>query len=402
VFETRVTRTTYPVKSGASLVEMAFDQGEIDASHTSTPLSEVELELKRGAPADLFRLAKSIARKAPLELTLASKAERGYRLLSGNGLSPVKAAPVSLAPEMEVRLAFQAIARACLRQLADNVPVLRQGDPEGLHQARVALRRLRAAISLFGDFAQDSRTEAIKRELKWITGAFGPAREMDVLAARAADLSQLPPPDPGAETGQPALRQKLEQKRRRAFKRAQSAVDSTRFRLLLIDLAEWIEAGEWFAPDDPLLESQGKRAVAQFAVDELDRRWKKIRKRGRKLRELDPLRRHKLRIQVKKTRYAAEFFAGAFPGRKTERRREMFLDALEPLQDCLGDLNDITVDRRLTAKLATQRKRSRRGAGAQTAFAAGELAGREEARVETVLATAEKSFDRFAGVKPFW
>jgi triphosphatase len=365
-------------------------------------LAELELELKRGTPAELFKLAKSMARKAPLELTLASKAERGYRLLSGDGLAPVKAAPVALAPDMEVRQAFQRIARACLRQLADNVPVLRQGDPEGLHQARVALRRLRAAISLFGDVVQDSRTEALKRELKWITSAFGPAREMDVLAARAAETSDLPPSDPVEEIGQPALRRELEQKRRRAFGRAQAAVASTRFRLLLIDLAEWIEAGAWLRHDDPLLEQQGKRPVAQFAVEELERRWKKIRKRGRKLRELDPQRRHKLRIQVKKTRYAAEFFAGACSGQKAERRRKAFLGALEPLQDCLGDLNDITVDMKLTAKLATQPKRPRRGVRAQTAFAAGELAGREQARLDAVLAAAEKSFDRLARVKPFW
>ena len=261
---------------------------------------------------------------------------------------------------------------------------------------------MRAAISLFGDFVRDRRTERLKGELKWITSAFGPAREMDVLVARAADTSHLSPSsDSGEEIGQPALRQELEQKRRRAFRRAQVAVASTRFRLLLIDLTEWIEAGEWFTPGDPLLELQGKRPVAQFAVEELERRWKKALKRGRKLRELDPLRRHKLRIQVKKMRYATEFFGGAFPRRKAERRRKVFLGALEPLQDCLGDLNDITVDLKLTAKLATQQKRPPPDIR-KTAFAAGELAGREETRLEAVLAAAETSFDHFARAKPFW
>jgi hypothetical protein len=58
---------------------------------------------------------------------------------------------VTLTPEMSSSQAFKAIALACLRQLTDNVPVLRQGDPEGLHQARVAVRRLRAAMALFGE-----------------------------------------------------------------------------------------------------------------------------------------------------------------------------------------------------------------------------------------------------------
>ena len=133
------------------------------------------------------------------------------------------------------------------------------------------------------------------------------------------------------------------------------------------------------------------------------RRWKKILKRGRKLRDLDPQRRHKLRIQVKKTRYAAEFFAGAFSSRKAGRRRKTFLRKIEPLQDGLGDLNDIVVDRQLAAKLTRRKKRKRRGDQiAQRAFAAGELAGQEEARIDAVLTAAEKSYAGFARVKPFW
>jgi inorganic triphosphatase YgiF len=57
IFETRVTRTTCPVKVDRSLIEVAFDQGEIDTGQDSAPLSEIELELKRGKAADLFQLA---------------------------------------------------------------------------------------------------------------------------------------------------------------------------------------------------------------------------------------------------------------------------------------------------------------------------------------------------------
>ena len=73
------------------------------------------------------------------------------------------------------------------------------------------------------------------------------------------------------------------------------------------------------------------------------RRFRKIRKQGKKLARLDARSRHKLRIQAKKVRYASEFFADLFPGKKASRRRAKFLSALERLQDCLGDLNDIAV-----------------------------------------------------------
>jgi inorganic triphosphatase YgiF len=181
IFETRVTRTACPVKVGGSLIEVAFDQVEIDTGQESAPLSEIELELKRGKAADLFQLAKTIAHKAPLEFALVSKAERGYRLVAGEESAPSKAAEARLKPEMSSSQAFQAIARACLRQLTDNVPVLRHGDPEGLHQARVTVRRLRAAMSLFGELLRDDGTQKIKDELKWIMGEFGPARELNVL-----------------------------------------------------------------------------------------------------------------------------------------------------------------------------------------------------------------------------
>ena len=404
VFETRVTRVAHPVEAGDSVVEISFDQGEIDTGRACWPISEVEFELKRGHPADLFKLAKDFARKSPVELALASKAERGYVLLNGEKDTPIKAASIAVAPDMEAGPAFQAIARSCLRQLVDNLPALRQRDPEGLHQARVALRRLRANISLFAELVHNSQTQAIKHELKWITNEFGPAREMDILAARASDGAETQSPMTDVErTGVPAIKNEVRQKRSRAFGRARSAIASPRFRIFLVDLVAWIETGAWLASNDPLLQAEAKRPIAGFAREELSRRRKKILKRGRKLRELDPPRRHKLRIEVKKIRYAAEFFGGVFPGRKANRRRQIFLGKLEPLQDCLGDLNDITVNRELTAHLAMeQQEGSHRKAKTAAAFVVGELAGREQARLASTLDAAEKAFNSFVGVKRFW
>jgi inorganic triphosphatase YgiF len=409
MFETRVKRTTYPIKVGESLIEVAFDQGEINTGRSSTPISEVELELKRGQPGDLFRLAKTIAEKAPVELALSSKAERGYRLLSGDELTAVKGAAAALHPDMITAQAFQTIGRACLRQLVDNLPALRKGDAEALHQARVALRRLRAATSLFAEIVHASTTEAIKHELRWITGEFGPAREMDVLWSRADATSKEAQAliVDAASDGLPALEDEIAQRRQRAFHRARSAIDSERFRMLLIDLAAWIETGEWVSLDDPLQRAEGELPIARFAATALNRRWKKVLKRGRKLRSLDPTRRHRLRIAVKKIRYASEFFVGVFPGRKATRRREAFLNTLKPVQDCLGELNDITVNQHLAADFAADRTGTRTGkrpdnGTSTTVFAAGLLSGHEQARLADVLAAAEEAFHRCTRVKPYW
>src|SRR5262249_60536796 len=89
-----------------------------------------------------------------------------------------------LTPDCSRQAAFQAIARACLRQLVANQPATLGGDPEGLHQMRVALRRLRAAVSLFADMLLAPQTEEMKTQFKWITQELGPARELDVFIKR--------------------------------------------------------------------------------------------------------------------------------------------------------------------------------------------------------------------------
>jgi inorganic triphosphatase YgiF len=186
---------------------------------------------------------------------------------------------------------------------------------------------LRAAISLFVELLHDDGTQAIKNELKWVMGEFGPAREMDVLTKSLATASDVQFRSHGSPRELEALGMELEGKRRRAFQRAQAAVEATRFRMLLVDLVAWIDAGDWLTTDGPTARVERARPIIEFAAEQLERRWKKILKRGRKLRELDPQRRHKLRIQVKKTRYAAEFFAGAFSSRKARRRGKAFQSA---------------------------------------------------------------------------
>jgi CHAD domain-containing protein len=127
-------------------------------------------------------------------------------------------------------------------------------------------------------------------------------------------------------------------------------------------------------------------------------------KAGAQLRELDPQRRHKMRLQAKKLRYASEFFAGAFPGKKAARRRQRFVAGLEKLQDALGELNDIAVHAGLTEQLVdVQDARDKQREGrAKKAFAAGRLSGHEEARIASVLKDAERAYRGFSQVKPFW
>ena len=184
----------------------------------------------------------------------------------------------------------------------------------------------------------------------------------------------------------------LAKKRKAALARAKDAVASARFRALTFEVAAWLELGHWTKPEDDLVRSRGEMTIDVFAAEQLQRRSRKVRKRGKNLAQLDAGKRHKLRIQVKKLRYAGEFFGELFQSKKAKKRRKKFSAGLKQLQDGLGDLNDIAVDQRLIANASPP----------DSAFAAGLLAGHEEARENDAMAAAIGGYARLVKVKPFW
>ena len=318
-FETRVRRTVYPVADDTRAFALTIDRGTIKTGGRSVPVSEIELELERGNPVQLFEEARKLTRGLAAQLGVRSKAERGYALMDGSLDAPIKSVKIELPAGAATREAFRIIGRACLKQIVGNEPALIKVDPEGVHQMRVGLRRLRAAMSLFGGLLRDPQTEAIKAELKWLTTELGPARELDVLVKRVVAPVQV---SHAHWDGLPSVSHALAQKREAALARAQDAVTSPRFRALTLEAAAWLEAGDWTAARDDLVRDRGKLAIAIFACGQLTRRWRKVRKKGRTLAKLDACSRHKLRIQAKKLRYAIEFFAGPLAGKRARRRRK--------------------------------------------------------------------------------
>ena len=98
LFATVVERRTYLVASGDSEIEVALDRGEILSGEGRRPISELELELKRGATRDLFSLARTFAQALPLRLAVKTKAERGYELVGGGTHEVEKAANIDIKP----------------------------------------------------------------------------------------------------------------------------------------------------------------------------------------------------------------------------------------------------------------------------------------------------------------
>ncbi|WP_312017087.1 CHAD domain-containing protein [Bradyrhizobium jicamae] len=258
---------------------------------------------------------------------------------------------------------------------------MRNLDSEGVHQMRVGLRRLRAAISLFSDILPRAPTECVKAELKWLTSELAPAREIDVfLKESIQSIADQGVPKRGAR----AIAKKFSAERSAAFARARGAVGSARYRRLLIDVIEWIETGR------SRLGAGDDRSIATYAAEVLDRRIRKARKQGKHLDDLDPRQRHKQRIKVKKIRYAVDFFRSLYSDRDHKQLASLS-GRLKQIQSALGSLNDFMAHRELATEAALAAPPANRRA---QAFASGFIVGREREAANALMKDATNELHR--------
>lgn len=392
VFSTHVHRTLVPLRQGNSLVELAFDEGYIRAGLHSAPLAEVELELKSGLIGDLFKTARTIAQLVPARLALKSKSEQGYELISNQPTASVTASGIVLSPKATLAAAFQTIGRSVLHHIASNEPAVLAGLPEGVHQMRVGVRRLRAALWVFAGMLQNKQTESIKQDLKWLAAKLGPVRDLDVfLATRVKSLEAAEPPIPGLAD----LVSELEYRRAVAAEAAKAAVAGSRYRLLVLNTLEWIEDGAWLR----LRPALRKQPIRPFATELLARRIGKAKKRAKDLSTLSISERHKLRIAMKKLRYSIYFFESLYDGGASKKALAKYKECLGSLQDNLGALNDIAVHERMVTRFRNEIENRK---AEPVAFAAGAVVGTERGETEKLLAGAEKAAHKLCKAKAFW
>lgn len=389
VFTVEVERRVFLASRGRSQIEVSFDTGLITTGGRQEAVAELELELRSGSAEALFDLARELQSRADLTLLFESKAERGYRLAGHDGVAALRARKTAVGPETSGAEAFQLIAREALVQVGVNARLLQRAqNAEILHQLRVGLRRLRAALSVFKTMLDAEGLNQARDETRWLAGELSDARDIDVFLQKADA-----PDDIDDSPGRAAFFRALRMAQAEAYERALAAVGSERFRTLLFTLAEWIEVGRWrrLANDEQRRTREEPASVLAAAVmDGLDRR---LRRRSRKFLELEPVARHDLRKQAKKLRYAAAFFGEAFP--KHPKRRQRFTTALKTLQDQLGELNDMAVARGVAMRAVGRRS-------GELAFAAGLEVGRLTQSEAALIQAADEALKTFRKAQPFW
>lgn len=332
---TTVERTSRRICPGRSVIEAAFDLGTIEAGGQRMEVRELELELVEGCAADVLTLAETLPLGPELRWSLRSKAERGHELAFDDPPRAVRAREPEFGADLDIAQGFQVIAWNCLGQLLANYPLIVEfADPDALHQSRVAIRRLRAALSLFGAFVADSQIGLLRAEIKAAAQGLGPARELDVLLERVSAETEA-----GGQR-ETELRSHLSMRREAATRSAQELLLGESFQRLLFQLAAWIEDGEWLKRK---AETGADKPLVGQAARILARRRRKLGRHREPLRTMTDEERHELRIEGKKLRYAADFFDPLFAGKAVRKRKRDFSRAMGKLQDALGRLNDIAV-----------------------------------------------------------
>ncbi len=340
VFTTDIDRTVIELGFRDSRIELALDQGRIighGKSARAVDVRELELELLSGSPVDMLDFALALNDEFEIHPEHRTKAQRGYALMR-RSLRPraVKAKHVLLDTRMTAGQAFHKIMADALQQLFRNERPTIEGMPAGIHQARVSIRRIRAALRAFKRVLPYDKRKAFNGEFRWFQHRLAPARDWHVFYSET--LPRIQNNKPNARVNVERLKKLALTERRRATGDAVEVFKTRRYTRLLLQFQRWLLSLD---PEAPPLDLP----VTEFAIE--------VMKKSRRylLIDLRPLSRmtvdevHELRKRGKKTRYATEFFCDLWTA-------EQVKDAVEPmekLQDLLGEANDASVARHVLA-----------------------------------------------------
>jgi triphosphatase len=385
VFETVVQRTTRTIKTQGSEIELAVDDGEVRAGDQAWEVREAELELKAWDAEGLLLAAEKLLTGHELKLSSRSKAERGYRLAlrkKGASAEPERARPVRIARKDSCAKVFVAILDSAVAQiLANREAVLQNDDPNGAHQLRIGLRRLRSALRALRPLANHSSLRAFERCARDVGRCVGTLRDADVLISGIHAQVEAAATD---KTGFAELLETLTRERQHRRDEVRAALRGPSWTKLQLYLTLWPRT----LSENPNLQ----KPVAGHARKVLRKAWKKAAKLGRKLEKLDAEHRHEMRKTLKKLRYQAEFFAPLFTKRDTER----FIERLKTLQDVFGYINDV----RMAPKLVELQKQSNGGIDATRA--ASYAVGHHEAQAAHVWRSAGEAWEGLKQARRFW
>ncbi len=345
------------LQGGQARIECALDDGVVTTLGAALPLREVELEMKDGPTFLLLSAAEALLSNARCRPSQVNKAEAGYRLrhalVTGQDWcrsavlsnEPTDAAcavfsrKAAAAADDDLATALSSIGGDACRQIIGNWQVVcAHDDPEGPHQLRVGLRRLRTAIRLFEPLTDTAAMRTLCDDARDLGRVISPLRDADVLLAEIIAGAAARELTNAEAAGMRAALQRHQSRTRAEVRGALEGPAWTRLKLnaLLFDLA--VERAMAHHGSDPHWAPAGLQKLARKA---LAKRWRRVARWGGRLADLSIEERHEMRKDLKGLRYGVEFLAPCLPGADEKRPAAKLLKHIKPLQDVFGYLNDV-------------------------------------------------------------
>lgn len=300
---------------------------------------------------------------------------------------------VVLARNMTDDDAVALIFTECLKHWTSNEAVALKGaDPEGIHEMRVGLRRMRSALSDFRPIIPVPQLAWMKRETKWLITSLGAARDWDVFLAELLEPVEAARPQ---DRGLRELRTAARAERKRGYATTRIAIRCFRHSRFLAQMRDWLSAkrlGQSRQKDRGSLDEP----IQKLARRVLRKRHDAALKLGHDFSKLSPEQRHQLRIALKKLRYTAEFFRSLYPKKQAKR----YFRALAQMQNCLGHMNDVVVAEHLLERMTSVHQGQRVFAHLRTA--AGTVIGWHARGASAAAQEAQENWRQFREAGCFW
>ncbi|RXH19472.1 CHAD domain-containing protein [Bradyrhizobium guangzhouense] len=310
-----------------------------------------------------------------VRLTRSSKATADTKAAASRN-----ALPGRLSPGMACDTAFRIIARRHLAAVLAQHDGTCRGDPDALHEIRIALTHLRTAIRFFSPMVDDALRPKVWAELKWLNSQLGMVRDLDVAIERIVA-------ETGGELAVIAELQHWDEKRAESHRLLARALQSARYRRLVEQTSSWIEGGPWSTRRSKVAIRLRRCPLADHATAQLAEWEKTLLRKAKKLRKLDVEKRHKLRILNKRLTYSIESLEDLFADKSLAKQKSI-LKQLRKAQKSLGQLNDDARGRTLAASL-------------DEALAEAGMRFLDRKREKKLLQTASTAYRKLNRAKPF-
>ncbi|MHA3049261.1 CYTH and CHAD domain-containing protein [Acinetobacter sp. ANC 4641] len=371
-FETDIVRRLHNIEDRDSQIEVALDVGEIRTEKDHLPVYELKFELKTGSANRLFSLVTDWVQRYELWLDIRSKVALGGQLRQRlKALPAIQACNPVLIKKLPAEIALREMIASCLQQILPNVAEMmtETNEAEHVHQARVGIRRLRSVLRVFGHWSQQI-DQTWEVTLKALFNQLGAIRDRDALEEkllpklRAAGASYLKLP----------AQVQSHQQGIQTFK-------DPSYTTLWLALIQFIQV-----PLDRQHQQHIDDNLTERVSAEIKHMHRQLLKDAASCLDVNDMMWHRTRKRVKRLRYCIEFVCSLYD----QKQVRQYLKALNPVQDILGQYNDVLIAEALFKQQVQHHP--------QAWFALGWLAAhREQLRLESALA-----LQQLQHAKIFW